>query len=145
MQYFTINETQKVYLVPSRCVYVCVEGGGANRERERDRKEKDSNTHIAIGMEENKKEWGHILLRKTKRFSQDKNNKICILLIKEQKIYIAMTKQAALVFSLSVEKRGKGAREREGKGRTERVFLKKREREGERKGMEGGRQGENEK
>lgn len=56
-----------------------------------------------------------------------------------------MTEQAALVFSLSVEKRGKGAREREGKGRTERVFLKKREREGERKGMEGGRQGENEK
>ena len=95
-------------------------------------------------MEENKKEWGHILLRKTKRFSQDKKNKICILLIKEQKIYIAMTEQAALVFSLSVEKRGKGTRDREGKGRTKSFFKKGRER-GREEGMEGGRQRENEK
>lgn len=85
-------------------------------------------------MEENKKERGHILLRKTKRFSQDKKNKVCILLIKDQKIYIAMTEQAALVFSLSVEKRGKGAREKEGKGKTERVFLKKERGGEERKG-----------
>lgn len=94
-------------------------------------------------MEENKKERGHILLRKTKRFSPDKKNKVCILLIKDQKIYIAMTEQAALVFSLSVEKRGTGAREKEGKGRQKEFFKKRRE--GERKGREGGRQRENEK
>lgn len=67
------------------CVCVCRGWGSKQRERERDRKEKDSNTHIAIGMEENKKERGHILLRKTKGFLKIKTIRYASYLSKSKK------------------------------------------------------------